>query len=894
MDEALPGLDLPEPEVQDAGGWTPPSPAFEDGKLRFLEAGGIYGIWIYVSMFGARAAHDYESAREAQKVYNFKKYGRKADTIKSAIEFLADSLGCDAIVACPGHTLAETQLQSLFGTTLVRVQEVPSRKYDHEAEINFEFERQSLELPDDFHERVKGGKVLVVDDVATTGKSLRFYKLLFESIGIKAELAAIGISRNMRPERTGPEWTPPEKPGPKSVAERVADFVSRRNEIGPLPPCADPERRARASASLVEFGLAYALPTAEWPGLLLHEPSEGLIEYAKSLQHGIENAGFLHIRLPRAAGKTTWAKLAIAWGMATGRIRFGVVIAANMTLADAALADIWTFFETSPCFCEDFPDVAIPIRQLEGTPQKAASQTLNGQRTMIKRTAGKMILATVEDSPASGARLYAKGAGAAVRGMVAGGDRPDFIMLDDIQTRETATSPAATLKLAEWVHGDVLGLGGAKQLSAVMTSTPICADDLSERFADLSQEPAWRTISHPMVERWPDRMELWHIYCDLLKADLAAVGGEIGTTAAEFYDAHAAEMEIGARLFDPLNFDPRIERSATQHAFNLIVRGGESAFNAEYMLSPPKAATVVELTPAQVAARVNGVDRYRLPPGCRTALAFIDVMATGLHYVVCGFGPRQTGAVIDYGRYPQRGRLIPPDVSEREQDRLLALGLSGLLDNLLGLPLFDSGGNPIQLSAVWMDHRWMRRTVVQVATLYRLRRSANIWTCAGFDSVSYNGGAGRHVIAKGVDVDFRELDGVRFAAQNSDVWKEAAQRSFLSLQLTPGSVSLWGSRADEHAEFASQITAERLADKALGARGVMMYHWTLRPGGENHFLDCLAGCLAAASWYRLWDGSDVPPSAVSTLSGAPSTRPAAIMRPRTVRRSAGQPRRRSG
>ena len=64
-DNAL-GLDLPEPEINPEG-WTPPPPAFEDGTLRFLESGGIYGIWIYVSMFGSRAQHDYESAREAQK-----------------------------------------------------------------------------------------------------------------------------------------------------------------------------------------------------------------------------------------------------------------------------------------------------------------------------------------------------------------------------------------------------------------------------------------------------------------------------------------------------------------------------------------------------------------------------------------------------------------------------------------------------------------------------------------------------------------------------------------------------------------------------------------------------------------------------------------------------------
>ncbi len=688
-----------------------------------------------------------------------------------------------------------------------------------------------------------------------------------------------------------PEAVEVERPERRSGADRVADYVSRRNEIGPLPAVADPERRERASASLVEFGLAYGLADDGWRGMLAHKPSAGLIEYAKGLQDGIEHAGFLHIRLPRAGGKTTWAKLAIAWAMVTGRIRFGLIVGAKATLADSALSDIWRFFETSPKFAADWPDVAIPVRRLEGTPQKAAAQTLNGKRTQIKKTTGLIQLAVVEGSPASGARLLSNGAGSAVRGLVEGSDRPDFVMLDDIQTRETASSSATTAKLAEWVHGDILGLGGARQLSVVMTSTPICPEDLSERFADPTREPAWRTITRPMVESWPLREDLWLHYCDLFKQDLSSAdGGQQGKSAAEFYLAHREEMEAGAKLFDPLNYDPRIEFSATQHAYNLIVRGGEDAFQAEYQLSPPRRATILELSPKQVAERVNGVPRFRMPPGTSTALAFIDVMASSLHYVVSAFGPRQTGAVLDYGRHPGRDRLVPVGVSGREQERLLANGLARLLDHLLGLPLTDSKGNPAQLTAIWLDHRWMRRIVVQIATLYRLRRGANVWTCAGFDSVGYKDGAGRNVIARANNVDFREIDGDRFAAQNSDFWKETAQRCFLAQPLTPGSISLFGSNPNDHLDFGNQITAERLVEKASGARGEL-YRWTLRPGAENHWLDCMGGCLAAAAWYRLWDNADIPPSAVMALHGAPTTARLARRSRRSSRRSSATPRR---
>lgn len=688
-------------------------------------------------------------------------------------------------------------------------------------------------------------------------------------------------------------WGNPIKQRPKtmpsSTAERVAKSVAKRAEIGPLPEVVDESRREEACRSLISFGMAYATATEDWPGLLEREPSDGLRDYATTLQSGIEGAGLLHVRLARASGKTTWAKLAIAWGVATGRIRFAVVVGANGILANAILADIYSFFELSPHFAEDFPAVSYPIKCLEGKVQRAAVQTLNGARTLLRRTADLIQLATVPGEVSSAGCIIAKGAGAAVRGLVVGGRRPDFVMLDDIQTREDACSAMSTAKLCDWVRGDILGLGGARQLSAVMSSTPIMTGDVSEHFADSSLEPAWRTISRPMVEHWPERMDLWQIYCDRARDDMLA-GDSNMSVACEFYREHAADLERGAVLFDPGNFDERIEASATQHAFNLLVRSGEAAFQAEYMLNPPKLTSVVELRTEQVAEAVNGAPRLSMPRGTMTAIAFIDVMATGLHYCVTAFGPGQVGAVIDYGRYPERGRLVPEGVATREQERLVASGLSALLDRLFALPLRDADGGQATLHAVWLDHRFLRKTVATIASLFRTRKHANVWTCAGFDSVRYKNGDGRHVIAKGEGVDFRELDGIRFAAQNSDHWKESAQRAFLAPPLSPGSVSLWGSDARTHLRFADQITSERLADKAMGAHGEL-YRWNLRPGSENHWLDCLSGTLAAASWYRVWDASDVAPSVVSAAASQGNT--SSLAKPRAKRIVSGRPVRRS-
>lgn len=652
-----------------------------------------------------------------------------------------------------------------------------------------------------------------------------------------------------------------------TAADRVARSVAKRSEIGPLPPVRDPGRKERCAASLVEFGTVYGMATPDWRGMLERPPSERLADYASDLQTAIEHAGFVHRRLARGSGKSTWAKLAVAWGVATGRIHYPVIVAATAGLAQAILADVWRFFEESPLFGEDFPEVSHPIVSLGGKFQRMATQTLDGIRTMIHKTASNAVLPTVAGSPCSGSVIAAKGSGEAVRGLVRGSMRPDFVFLDDIQTREDAMSATVSRKICEWVKGDILGLGGARQISAVMTSTPICDGDVSEHFADRNLEPAWDVESEPMVVSWPTRMDLWDRYMEMLRADM--ISGDMALSSSRgFYEGRREEMDAGAEVFDPGNFDPRLELSGIQHAFNLLARMGEGAFQAECMLAPPKPVTLVALRTEAVAGKVNHCERFHLPRGTVSAVAFVDVMATGLHYVCAAFGRGQVGAVIDYGRFPERGRLVPENTPQRETEAILARGLTALAERLASLPLVDAHGHPARLQAVWFDHRWNRNTVVAVANLLRRRTGVEFWTCAGFDSTGYNGGRGRNVIARGDNVDFREIDGQKFAAQNSDYWKEQAQSAFLGEPLAPGSMSIFGDSAAEHAAFADQITAERLSDKAKGARGHDIYRWTLRPGSQNHWLDCLAGCMASASWRRLWDSSDVAPSVLAVAEAA--------------------------
>lgn len=648
----------------------------------------------------------------------------------------------------------------------------------------------------------------------------------------------------------------------RTAADRVARSVAARAEIGPLPECLNAVRREAAGNSIAAFGVSYCMATDDWGGLLIREPSEELRNYAADLQSSILGAGFLHIRLPRSGGKTTWAKIALLWGVVYGHLRYPVLFGASDRLASSTLDDIWELLEFSPAFGEDFPEVAVPVRMLDGKFQRAQTQTVDGERTAIRKTHDTIAFPRVAGSAASGAMISARGAGAAVRGLVRGSTRPDFALLDDIQTREDALSAVTTGKLSDWIQGDVLGLAGARQMAVIMTSTPIVDGDLSSIYSDQARFPAWRTVSHPLVRRWPDAVDDWDTYADMWR-DAMRDGDPAHREATRYYEAHRERMDAGASVFDPGAYDGRVELSAIQHAVNLRLRGGEAAFEAEYQLNPPRLATVVKLTAEQVKAACNGAPRGVLPAGTLVPLAFVDVMAdAGIMWSVIAFGPQQVAAVIDYGRWPERGRLVPENAPPRDVERAVAQGVAGVLDRLLSSTYQRAGGGLVRNHAVWIDHGWQTRVLVSLAALYRGRGHSNVWTCKGWPSAAYGDGTGRNVVARGWQVDFRERDGTRFAAQNSDHWRETAQRAFLGLPLQPGTISLWGDKPAAHGEFADHMSAETLADKAVSARGVEMYRWTSKPGAINHWLDTTSGCLAAASWYRFWDSSDVAPAAV--------------------------------
>ncbi len=63
-----------------------------------------------------------------------------------------------------------------------------------------------------------------------------------------------------------------------------------------------------------------------------------------------------------------------------------------------------------------------------------------------------------------------------------------------------------------------------------------------------------------------------------------------------------------------------------------------------------------ELTADQIAAKLNGLPKGRVPLGCQHLTMFIDVQQKLLFYAICAWAEEFSGAVLEYGAWPDPQR----------------------------------------------------------------------------------------------------------------------------------------------------------------------------------------------------------------------------------------------
>lgn len=619
-------------------------------------------------------------------------------------------------------------------------------------------------------------------------------------------------------------------------------------------------RRARCRESLYDFCVEYCCGDG---GFLVTPPeAPKLREIVTLAQEAVrtETAKYLHARIARGHGKTSIMKCAIAYALCYGFRRYIVAAAAKSGLAGAIIEDIWNLFDRSPTLMEDFPEICVPIHKLQGKYQRVKSITFKGEPTDMRKSNAEMRLPTMRGFPNTGGILAAVGFSGAARGMVHGSLRPDLVLFDDLQTDEMAASAEQVRKAAEKIEKQFMGLSGhTKRIAALMTSTPIQPDDLSDLYA---RSPSWTTSTFPMVLHFPkcfkaERGDLWEEYRDIRYRELHA-DGKMDGEANRFYKLHRAEMDDGAEVLNPINYDRDLEVSAIQHAMNLLFDRGEEAFDAEYQMSPHRATAVYDLTAKLVASRVNGVPHMQVPAECSRLVATVDVMKNaGLRWVIVGFGGDRVAAVVAYGRYPAvAGKpLYTPTATQEEQISAVAAALGTLCDQFATSEFTrKGGGDPMKIDAVGIDAGWMSR---MVSTFCRSRewQFKRINAMRGISYARWKTHTLTGKLAAGVReadewVELMRSQYGEYIGFHSDHWREESQRAWFAEPLQPGSLSLYGRDPSEHSVFADEAVADRLVDKDTSRSGEQMWQWAVN--SANHLGDCVTMAYALANWHRVF------------------------------------------
>ena len=683
--------------------------------------------------------------------------------------------------------------------------------------------------------------------------------------------------------------TPEETSGARSYEDRRNAERDRQAEqslagrdIGPLPEVVNPDRKAACERNFQLFCESYFPETYS----LAWSPDH--LKVIEKIETAVLRGGLFALALPRGSGKTTITESAALWSMLYGHREFVVLIGATESAALELLDSLKTELEVNERLAEDFPEVCYPVAQLEGIANRCAGQLYKGERTRITWTSNEIVLPTVEGSRASGIIVRVAGITGRIRGMKfkrsdGRSVRPSLVIIDDPQTSESAGSLEQTRKRVRVLAGDILGLAGPGQkISGIMPCTIIRPGDMADIILNRNTHPDWNGEKTRMVYCFPTNMKLWEEYAEI-RAEALRTEGNF-QKATEFYLANREAMDAGAEVSWEARFN-HDEVSALQHAMNLKFQD-EAAFQSEYQNDPLPDDTADDslLSVDEICAKINGLARRRVPLKCDRLTMFVDVQKALLFYVVIAWAEDFTGAVIDYGSWPDQHRheYSLADANPSIQtlfpkagfEGALYAALSALTDECLGREWEREDGAVLKIERALVDANWGQSTDV----VYQFCRQSSH---AGVILPSH----GRYVGASSKPMtEYRKQQGdrlgfnwmipnvagkraIRHVIYDTNYWK-----SFIHARLAvpvgdKGALTLYGRIPGAHQLFAEHLTAEYRV-KTQG-RGRTVDEWKLKPQShDNHFLDCVAGCAVCGSML----GASLPETLPAQLDRKPMIR----------------------
>ena len=619
------------------------------------------------------------------------------------------------------------------------------------------------------------------------------------------------------------------------------------------------EERAKAEREPWRYDLRDFLK-AVMPNAFHYEFSQAHDEMIAKVQGVILQGGKSADALPRGSGKTTILTGAFIWAVLYGHRRYGAIIGNEADAAKNILESVKTEIWLSEHIGKYWPKLRAYIERGDGQSQKYR-HLLNSDKSppLIKWSTDLVRLPSTpkeEGDEWSGAILNACGITGRIRGMFIKMDdgavlRPDFVLIDDPQTRESSKSVTQINDRENTITGDIGGLGGpGKSVATFMAMTVIYPNDLACRFLDDAKHPSWNARKVPMLIKWPDVKDtLWQEYNMIRVAEMremkAAKKVGFPEKSTAYYKKNREAMDAGAEVYWEERKFPE-DVSALQHAMNLWFND-PTTFLAEFQNEPVQytggAPYVIE--EMDVMTSTNSRKRLDVPKDAQIIVSFTDINYSGLNTVVLASTNDAVAYIIDYQTFPGNGQMLYDAKNTMKSTQSDKRAIAQALDRhipMIASARYSRDGKAVSPDLVLIDcgyhmdlvFRWCEanRDKVPRGMLYPSRgRAYNKYRASG---VVGKPGDNFHV------ADWEKRG--RVLVHNSDEWRMRTQKGFLMPSATSGSISLFGSTPHEHKRIADEICAEVLEEYIeLTEGGNQFFKWGHKPGVSNDLLDAVVG-----------------------------------------------------
>lgn len=649
----------------------------------------------------------------------------------------------------------------------------------------------------------------------------------------------------------------------EAEADKARKDAKRRKLRDVKIPCPkDPARRLKAEQD-PELWLRTYLPE-----LFFEDFTDDRRDMANSVEHAALYGGDQAIAGPRGEGKTTLALWCAVRLMVCRKCDFPVVIGKSQGKAQLELKDIKERLQQSERLAEDYPEICVPFRAVGAWASKARMQTAGGLETNMVLAVDHIAFPSIrreqlpkdwpeEIEPAScGQVLYCLGVDGPIRGTKFRGKRPKLVVMDDIESRETAFSDPGIEKNEDIIEKDVAGLGASgKRVARVMLCTIQNRKCIAYKYTDPKTKPSFRGKRYRKMITPPSRMDLVDKYIEMRQ--LRSEGDPDAREAYRYWKEHQETIEADCVVSNKQSFDNTLhpdgeplELSAVHAYYNRVADFGKDAVATEIDNDPPETVGPQGngLTADIVCSRISGLDRGQLPANTMHLTAAIDLGKYKCHWVVTAWWKGAGGCVVDYGIAEVAGTSTAIDNEASEPQIYKAL--LDWRDMILQKEYVDATGEQRRVEVVFVDsgnftnaaYEFVRQVgapfhVVKGTPNYRNRARSTETTKAGDN----------------MHAEWQESEKVWLFNLHTDYWKGWVHERFLTPNfdennmLRRGSLSLFEIAGNQrHNSFAQHIVAEELVTEFKEGKGSKTY-WNVR-NDNNHWLDATYYAAAAGRY----------------------------------------------